>query len=255
MEISLKNKVIVISGATKGVGKDVAIKASKIGAKIILGGRDSSSAESILCEIQRNDGEAIFVPTDLSKPSDCENLITSAIENYKKIDGFVNYAGITDSSSLLESDSDLIDRMFDINVKAAILCCKYAVKNMIENDGGSIVLVGSPHAWAGEEDRLVYACSKGSILTLSDHISKHYAKFDIRSNIITMGWTPTEGELALREKQGITEDELRIMASKTLPGGKMTEVSDITQSILFLLSDQSKMVSGANFRITGGWFL
>jgi NAD(P)-dependent dehydrogenase (short-subunit alcohol dehydrogenase family) len=255
MNISLKDKVIVVSGGTKGVGKDTVIKAAKIGAKVVFSGRDKNAAKNIIEEVIKINGEADFVETDLSNPEDCEKLFQRAVTKYGKIDGFLNYAGVTDAASLLETTPELIDKIFDINVRAAILCSKLAIKEMIKNNGGSIVLIGSPHAWAGEEDRVAYACSKGSIITLSNHISKHYAKYNIRSNYITMGWTPTEGELQLRKNQGISETELREMAGKVLPTGRMTEVEEITSSILFLLSDNSNMVSGSNIRITGGWFL
>ena len=92
-------------------------------------------------------------------------------------------------------------------------------------------------------------------MTLTHHIARNYAKFGIRANIITMGWTPTEGEIALRKKQGVSESELREMASEVIPMGRMTEIEDIVPTILFLLSDQSRMVSGANLRITGGWYI
>jgi len=126
---------------------------------------------------------------------------------------------------------------------------------MIFSGGGSIVLVGSPHAWKGERDRLVYACSKGALLTLNNHIAQHYAEYGIRSNIITMGWTPTDGELVLRSSQGISADQLRSKASKIIPAGRMTEIEDIVPGILYLLSDDSKMVSGSNLRVTGGWYI
>lgn len=255
MNTSLKNKIIVVSGGTKGVGKDVVLKASKLGANVVFGGRDESAAENLLLLAKKYDSTILFVKTDLTNPNECKKLMDTANKKFGKIDGFLNYAGVTDAGSLLETTPELIDKIFNINVKAAILCSRYAIELMMKSNGGSIVYIGSPHAWGGEEDRVAYACSKGSILTLSNHVAKHYAKYNIRANVITMGWTPTEGELALREKAGITESELRKLASDIIPMGKMTEIEDITSSILFLLSDESKMVSGSNFRITGGWFI
>jgi NAD(P)-dependent dehydrogenase (short-subunit alcohol dehydrogenase family) len=126
---------------------------------------------------------------------------------------------------------------------------------MKKSGGGSIVLTGSPHAWAGEKDRIVYACSKGAIITLTNHIAQHYAANGIRANNITMGWTPTEGEIALRETKGMKVNELRNWAASFIPAGRMTEVEDFVPGIIYLLSDESKMVSGSNFRITGGWFM
>ena len=170
-------------------------------------------------------------------------------------DGFFNYAGITSPASLLECNEDNFNAIFDVNIRAALFCCKHAIRHMKESGGGSIVLTGSPHAWGGHRDRVAYACSKGALLTLTTHIAQHYAEFGIRANYITMGWTPTEGEIALRREQGLSQAELRALASSIVPAGRMTEVDDVVPGIIYLLSDDSKMVSGANLRITGGLFI
>jgi NAD(P)-dependent dehydrogenase (short-subunit alcohol dehydrogenase family) len=255
MNNRLNSKVIIITGGTKGVGKGVALECAKLGAKIIIAGRDASNAKLILNEIQLLGSEGFFIKTDLQVVGDCERLFRETFLKYKRIDGFFNYAGITTSSSLLECEEDHFNSIFDTNVKGALFCCKYAVKYMIESGGGSIVLTGSPHAWAGDKDRVAYACSKGTMITLTNHLAQHYATNGIRANYITMGWTPTDGEIELRKKSGMSEIELRNWASSIIPAGRMTEIDDLVPGIIYLLSDDSKMVSGSNFRITGGWFL
>ena len=89
------------------------------------------------------------------------------------------------------------------------------------NGGGSIILTGSAHAWGGQKDRAAYACSKGVLLTLMEHISHNYAQENIRCNYLTLGWTPTEGEVMLRGSQGESEAELRKRAAGILPMGRM----------------------------------
>jgi NAD(P)-dependent dehydrogenase (short-subunit alcohol dehydrogenase family) len=90
---------------------------------------------------------------------------------------------------------------------------------------------------------------------LSTHIDCYYSQYHIRSNYITTGWTPTEGEIALRESQGMSIEELRSFASRLIPAGRMQEVADYIPVVLFLLSDYAAMVSGANIRMTGGLYL
>ena len=165
------------------------------------------------------------------------------------------WAGITPAQPLLECTEDIHDEIFNINVKGALFCSKYAIKYMKENGGGSIVFTGSPHSDAGELDRVSYACSKGAVVTLANHIAKNYGQYNIRSNYITMGWTPTEGELALRKSQGITKEDLEETAKKIVPMSRMNTYDDIVPAIIYLLSDNSLMVSGSNIRITGGWFM
>lgn len=251
----MKGKTIVVSGGTKGVGAAVVLACSQAGANVVIGGRDESAARQLIDNANKHGGRSIFVSTDLRDVKDCKKLADDALKSFGKIDGFFCYAGLTHSASLIEIDEDNFDSIFDVNIRAALFCSKYVVRAMKESGGGSIVLTGSPHAWGGQIDRVAYACSKGALLTLANHIAMHYMRFGIRANYLTMGWTPTEGEISLREKSGMSEEQLRAWASEMIPGGRMTEVNDVVPGVLYLLSDDSRMVSGANLRITGGLFI
>lgn len=255
MSFRLQDKVIVISGGTKGVGKAAAIAFAKEGAKVVIGGRDEQAAEKVLAEAKEQGSDAVFVYTDLRNVSDCKKLFDKAFEAYGKIDGFFNYAGITPVSPLDTCDEQTFDDVVNINFKACFFCCQQAVKYMRKTDGGSIVLTGSAHAWGGQKDRAAYACSKGVLLTLMEHISHNYANEQIRCNYLTLGWTPTEGEVSLRNSLGETEEQLRNRAAHILPMGRMCEVNDYTEALIYLMSDQSKMMSGSNFRITAGEYI
>lgn len=126
---------------------------------------------------------------------------------------------------------------------------------MREQGGGSIILTGSAHAWGGQKDRAAYACSKGVLLTLMEHISHNYASERIRCNYLTLGWTPTEGEVAFRMTQGMSESELRSQAAGILPMGRMLERSDYLEALIYLMSDASAMMTGSTFRITAGEYI
>jgi NAD(P)-dependent dehydrogenase (short-subunit alcohol dehydrogenase family) len=253
MDLNMNKETFVIAGGTKGVAKHVLIELVKIGHNVVFGDLGSiDDANKLLNELKEYSGEAHFILTDVTKVADCESLFKLAFDKFGRIDGFFSYAGITPAQSLLDCTEDVYNNIFDINIKGAMFCSKYAVKYMKENGGGSIVFTGSPHSWGGEIDRVSYACSKGAVITLSDHIAKNYGKDNIRANYITLGWTPTEGELSLRESQGMSENDLKQYASRFIPMGRMNEYDDIVPAIIYLLSDKSKMVSGSNIRITGG---
>ena len=253
----MNNKTFVIAGGTKGVAKQVVIELVKTGNNVVFGDLgDNGKADDLLNELKEYKGEAHYIFTDVTKVKDCENLFKFAYERFNSIDGFFSYAGITPSQSLLECTEEMHDEIFDINLKGALFCSKYAIKYMKENGGGSIVFTGSPHLWAGELDRVSYACSKGALFTLSNHIAKNYGNYNIRANHITLGWTPTEGELSLRKSQGISKEDLEKYVKELVPMGRMNDIKeDIVPTIVYLLSNQSKMVSGSNIRITGGWFM
>lgn len=251
----LKDKVIIISGGTKGVGRAFAEVAGREGAKVIIGGRDEQAAKETIENIRTFGSDAMFVYCDLLKVEDCRNLFAAAYEKYGKIDGFFNYAGVTFVSPLDTCDEETFDWIMDVNFKAAFFCCQEAVKYMRKNGGGSIVLTGSAHAWGGQKDRAAYACSKGVLRTLMEHIAHQYATEQIRCNYLTLGWTPTEGEVALRNRQDETEAELRKRAASILPMGRMCERNDYMEALIYLMSDNSAMMTGSTFRITAGEYI
>ncbi len=251
----LKGKVIVISGGTKGVGRAFAEVAGHEGAKVVIGGRDEKAAKEALRNIRTCGSEGIFVHTDLLKVEDCKNLFDKAYERYGKIDGFFNYAGVTPVSPLDTCDEATFDWVMDVNFKACFFCCQQAVKYMRLNGGGSIVFTGSAHAWGGQKDRTAYACSKGVLRILMEHIAHQYASEHIRCNYLTLGWTPTEGEVALRKSQGESEAELRKRAAEILPMGRMCERSDYMEGLIYLMSDASAMMTGSTFRLTAGEYI
>ena len=251
----LDGKVIVISGGTKGVGKTVAEEFAREGAKIVIGGRDESAAFKSIKVIQTYGSDGLFVHTELEHVEDCKKLFDKTVEVYGKVDGFFNYAGITPISALDTCDVETFDKVMNINFRACFFCCQQAVKYMRQNGGGSIVLTGSAHAWGGQKDRAAYACSKGVLLTLMEHIAHNYASEQIRCNYLTLGWTPTEGEVAFRKEQGISESELRRQAAGILPMGRMLERADYINALTYLMSDDSAMMTGSVFRITAGEYI
>jgi len=255
MDKRLCDKVIVISGGTKGVGRVIAEASAREGARVAIGGRDAAAAQSALDAIRAGGGDGLFVPTDLEKVDDCRRLFDEAYARFGQIDGFFNYAGITPISPLDSCDEATFDKVMDVNFKAAFFCCQSAIRYMRLCGGGSIVLTGSAHAWGGQKDRAAYACSKGVLLTLMSHIAHQYAAEHIRCNYLTLGWTPTEGELALRRSQGISEAALRAEAAGILPMGRMPETTDYTEALIYLLSDGSAMMTGSVFRLTAGEYI
>ena len=248
----LNDKVIVITGGNKGVGAELAIECCRQGAKVVIGARNKECAREVLERVAEIDGDCTYVYTDLLKVADCQNLINKAVEKYDKIDGFVNYAGLLPSATMLESEEEMFDEVMGVNIKAAMFCCKYVVPEMQKVGGGSIVFIGSPHAYGGDKDRTIYALSKGALLTLMKHISSHYQTDQIRSNWITMGWIATPGEMALRDAQGRDHEWLKNIAEELTPAGRLLEPIDLIPGIMYLLSDLSPMVSGTEVDITGG---
>lgn len=255
MEITIRDKNIVISGGTKGVGRKMVQKCTEEGANVVFGGKDRERAKQILLETKENKGKALFVYTDIVNEADCKKLFDVAMDEFGRVDGFFNYAGITPVSSIDECAVEMLDEVMNINFRAAFICCKHAINCMRKNGGGSIIITGSPHAWGGDKDRAAYACSKGALLTLMNHISHNYGDEQIRCNYLTLGWTLTEGEIALRESQVKDINQYFQEAAKLIPMKRLCIPDDYVEQILYLFSDASKMMTGSVIHMSAGYFL
>jgi NAD(P)-dependent dehydrogenase (short-subunit alcohol dehydrogenase family) len=256
MERVLEDKVVVVTGGAKGLGRGSSMAVAQRGAKVVIGGRDKKAGEEIVEEIRKTtNADAKFVEGDLTQVSACKALIDTAVSQFGRIDGLINYAGILPSSDILETEESMFDDVFGINIKAPFFCTKYAVASMLRNGGGSIVNIGSLHGYGGQRDRAAYACSKGALLALTKHIAKNYAKERIRANWITMGWVATPGELALRHQQGLDMEWLEEKGREVMPMGRLQTVEDNIAAIILLLSDESSQLTGAELHISGGFFI
>lgn len=254
MAFRLKDKVIVITGATKGIGKGTAILAAQEGAHIVISGRSQKEGEELAKQISQNYGvKALYIQTDLSQTADCKKLIDVTLEEFGCIDGLVNNAGFYPRNSLVETDEELFEQVFDINIKSAFFCSKYAVEQMMKQGGGSIVHMGSTHGYGGFSELAAYSCAKGAMHTLSKHIAKNYAPYKIRSNWITVGWVATDGEIARVEKDGQSKADLEQQGRDQVPSGRLQTEQDMAYGVIYLLSDESTQVTGTDLHITGGF--
>lgn len=250
----LNNKILTVTGGTKGLGRAIAIAAAKAGAKVVINGRDKQAGAEVVQEIQDNGGTGLFVSSDITQVKNCKELITQTVETFGRIDCFVNYAGMLPAGTLPETSEELYDDVMDLNFRSTFFCCKYAIREMLKTGSGSILNVGSTHAYGGDKDRAIYACSKGAILVLTKHIAMNYASQNIRANWLTMGWVATPGELIHRETEGHDIEWLNKTAGEVMPMGRLQTYEDNTPGALYLLSDQASQVTGVELHASGGYF-
>jgi NAD(P)-dependent dehydrogenase (short-subunit alcohol dehydrogenase family) len=244
-------KNIIVIGGNRGVGYEVVKACLKKGYRVALACKEDDFDLSL----ETNNSSLLIRSFDLRDIKSCFHFVTEVIQVWDKIDGVVFYAGVTPISSLTDCNPELFDEIFDVNLKSTFFITQAVVKNMIKNGGGSIVFFGTSHMESGQIDRAAYAISKGGLKVLSEHLAKQYAKFHIRSNIIVMGWTPTEGELALRASQGVSKEDLIFQASEYVPMGRMLTVHDPIPAVMYFLSDESNMVTGSTLRVNGGEYI
>lgn len=247
-------KTVMILGGTKGVGKEILKSCLEKGYNVSFCGRKKKDGDKIIQSTSANE-KLYFHQLDLNSIQELKNFYDETIKRYKKIDAVALYAGITPISTICDTEEDVYDSVFNINLKAPYFLLKHVLRCMVEARSGSIIFFGSAHMDYGHIDRAAYALTKSSLYTLSNHIAHHYAKYGVRSNYVVMGWTNTEGELELRNSEGVNEEELKHKASHIIPMGRMLNTFDPVPAVMHLISDESAMTTGSLIRVTGGEFI
>ncbi len=249
----LRDKVVLVTGATRGIGRGIAEFLAGEGARVVVSGRNEIEGNTVVADIRSAGGEALFVRADISLHSDAIRLIDESAAWYGRLDGLVNNAGVFPYAALLDVTEADFDTIFAVNVKGAFFCTQQAVRFMRLKGGGSIVNIGSTHWEAGNERLPAYACSKGALHTLTHHVAHHFAPYGIRCNWITVGWVVTQGELARVQAEGHDLSWLEDNAAGRIPSGKFQTPEDMGRACVFFLSDESLQVTGTDMEVNGGF--
>ncbi len=236
----LKDKTIIITGGTSGIGAATARLCHAEGANVLIHSIDKEAGKNLGYEL----GNRIdHCEVDLLDPTAAQKIVDEAIHHFGGIDGIVNNAAMIVRSNLATTDADLFDQVMGVNVRAPMLLIQ-AARPYLKESKGSVVNIGSVNAYCGEPGLLAYSVSKGALLTLSRNLSDALATEGIRVNLLNPGWVLTENEYKRKIADGLPEDWPDQLDAYEIPSGKMTQPAEIAQHIVFWLSDESRPVSG-----------
>lgn len=243
----LDDKVVVITGAASGIGREAALLFSEEGAKVCVTDLYAEAGERTASECR----EAFFAEVDVTSPDSVEAMYAGAAERYGGIDVLYNNAGImpADDASILETEPDAWQRVQDVNAKGVYLCCKYGIPHLLERGGGSVINVASFVALVGAAtSQISYTASKGAVLSMSRELAVEFARRGIRVNALCPGPVETPLLMRLFEESPDAYERRRIH----LPMGRLAKAREIAYGALFLASDESSYVTGATFLVDGG---
>jgi NAD(P)-dependent dehydrogenase (short-subunit alcohol dehydrogenase family) len=243
----LQDKVVVITGAGGGMGRDAAIRFSEEGARVCVVDVDGDAAESTAAEAR----DAFAMQVDVSDSDSVRRMYEATAERYGGIDVLYNNAGISpaDDGSILETEPEAWQHVQDVNTKGVYLCCKHGIPHLLERGGGSVINVASFVALLGAAtSQISYTASKGAVLSLSRELAVQFARQGVRVNALCPG--PVETPLLLR----IFGDDPAAYERRRihLPMGRLAKPREIVNAALFLASDESSYVNGATFMVDGG---
>ena len=227
----LDDKVVIVTGATQGLGAAIARRASALGASLILTGRDERRGAAIAEELG-----ARFVAADLADPQAAETIVGNC---HGRLDGLVNAAGLSTRGTIEDTSVELWDRLFAINARAPFLLTQSAAR-LMRPRGGSIVNIITMASHGGEPALTAYAASKGALATFTRNAGYSLQPDRIRVNGLNIGWTATEGEHGV---QGGGDWLAEADASR--PFGRLLRPDDIAPMVTYLLSDAAQMVTGS----------
>lgn len=245
---SLENKVIIVTGASSGIGAQCAIDCSKMGAKVALIGRNEQRLSDTLSKME---GEGhLCVQYDLTDSSGLKVMVSDIVQNIGRIDGVLNCAGISDTIPLKIVKAEMLDKFFRNNVYSAIELSREvcSIKN-VSKSGASIVFFSSIMGCVGENGKSLYGMTKGALISAARSLACEFAKRKIRFNCVSPGaiLTPINANLP-----HMTDPEKRAaLEAKHLLG--LGECSDISNACIYLLSDASRWVTGQNLIVDGGY--
>ncbi len=246
--MGLKNKVAIITGAAGGIGSVSAKRFAKEGAKVLVTDIQVEGGHKTVKEIKDNGGEAAFVEADITKVSECEKIIMSAIDTFSGIDVLFNMAGIEGVKALHECTEEDYDNMLDSHLKGTFFCIRYVLPELMARGGGAIINMGSTAGCIGHKNIPHYCAAKGAIVNLSRYVALDYAAYNIRCNCICPGVVGTGMVLwAMKEHPDMMK---RII--EQIPMGRVAKPEEIADAAVFLASDESSYITGVTLPIDGG---
>ena len=250
MNNNLENKVAIVTGASKGIGAEIAKQMGASGAKVIVNyASNKENADAVVAHIIQAGGNAISVQGDISKQTDIKHLFEETIRIFGSLDILVNNAGIYEFELLETFTEDSFRRTFDLNVLGLLLATQEAIK-LFDEKGGSIINISSFASTRPEPYSVVYAASKGAVDSMTYALSQELGPKNIRVNAIRPGGVLTEGIAKL----GITEESESIKSLVNRSSlGRMATPNDIGNMAVFLASDESKIITGQTIEVSGGF--
>lgn len=248
---NLDNKVVLVTGAGRGIGRQIALDAARSGANLAVGSRTVEDLVSLKSEIKSMGGECWHGKLDVTNVDSIKAFIASAVKRYGRIDALINNAGFNRQKDIIEYAEEEFDAIIDANLKSVFFCSQLAARQMIEQGvGGAIVNITSQAGMVGAPKRGPYSGAKAGVNNLTRTMAAEWGKHRIRVNAIAPTVTRTEmTKRAMRENATWAETA----REKILLPVDAAEPEEISAPVIFLTSEAASMITGHTLVVDGGW--
>ena len=243
------NKVAFITGATRGIGRQIAITFAKNGYDVAINyRRKNEELENTKKEIEENGVKCLAVQGDVSSFEDCERMVKEIIEQYGKIDVLVNNAGITKDTLLMRMKKEDFEAVIDVNLVGTFNVTKNVISHMIKARTGRIINISSVVGVSGNTGQTNYSASKAGIIGFTKSLAKEVASRNINVNAVAPGFIETD-------MTNVLKDEVKEAISKQIPLNRMGSAQDVANVVKFLASDESAYITGQVLHVDGGMLM
>jgi NAD(P)-dependent dehydrogenase (short-subunit alcohol dehydrogenase family) len=248
----LKNKVALVTGASSGMGEQIAKLFAKEGASVVVIARRKEKLAELVETIEADGGKAIAVAGDVTNEEDVQKAVKTTVDEYGKLDIVINNAGILDKMDpIADMSDDIWDSVINVNLTGPMRVFRNAIPEMEKNGGGSFVTISSVSGLFAGRGGPAYTASKHGVLGLSKNVAFMYAKKNIRSNVIAPGSTNTDMVADTDKKCNQEGYGICITGTANIP--RLGEPEEVAQLALFLASDEGSIVNGAVVTADAGW--
>jgi 3-oxoacyl-[acyl-carrier protein] reductase len=241
-----KDRVAVVTGASRGIGRAIALHLGARGAKIVASARNAAALDQLVAEIRNQGGEALA--TDVAVAADVERLFDEAANAFGRVDILINNAGITRDGLLMRMKEEDWDAVLNTNLKGAFLCCKAAAKLMGKQRYGRIVNISSVVGEMGNAGQANYCASKAGMIGLTKSVARELSKRNVTVNAITPGFIVTD------MTDGLT-DKVKEEMQGQIPLGRFGEAEDIAHAVAYLASEPAGYITGQVLGVNGGMYM
>lgn len=242
----LSEKIAVVTGASRGIGRGIALELAKRGATMVINYQSRADAANEAVEqIKSSGGEAMAFQADVSQEEDANNLIKAAIDTYGKIDILVNNAGVTRDNVIMMMGADDFDTVIQSNLRSTWLCSKAAVRAMMRKRYGRIINITSVSGIMGNAGQTNYSASKAGIIGLTKALAREVAARNITVNAVAPGFVLTDLTASLPE-------EMTQKLNEHIPLGRWGTIEDVSSATAFLASDEAAYITGHVLSVDGG---
>lgn len=238
----LKDKVIIVTGSTTGIGKAIAIRCVKEGARVVIHGLEENWGRQVLAELGKE--KSVLHIEDISKEGAPERLVDLAIKSFGKLDAVVNNAAMVVSSNIHTTDKSFIQKVLEVNTIAPFELIKASLSYLSEQHG-CVLNIGSVNAWSGEPNLFAYSVSKGALMTMTRNLGDTlHRENGVRVNQINPGWVLTETEKQRKKDHGLSADWYKDLPPVYAPAGRILWPEEIAAAAVYWLADESGPISG-----------